>query len=96
MVTGKKGNRKWTNEADAIAALKKAKLKKGQMYTESLISPTTAQKLLDEAVVTPKQWEKIRVCITQSDGQPSVAPAKDKRPAIALGMTADDFVNLDL
>jgi len=32
--------------------------------------------------------------VTQSEGKPSVAPATDKRPALAVSSVADDFRDL--
>ena len=45
LVEGKKGARTWVDEAEAEATLKKMRLKTDQMYNQSLISPTTAEKL---------------------------------------------------
>jgi hypothetical protein len=99
LVQGKQGNRKWGNAADVEAMLKHFRLKTEQMYDLSLISPTTAEKLtqpkLDEngeklpPVIGPRQWKKLQEFITRSEGQPSVAPESDKRPALILSDAQD-------
>jgi hypothetical protein len=88
LVQGRKGARQWSSEDEAEALLKRLKLKRDEMYSFKLISPTTAEKVLKEK---PKQWEKVQELITQKDGGPSVAPITDKRPAINVEPNADGF-----
>lgn len=89
LVAGKAGNRAWTDAEAAEAMLKSFRLKQDEMYDHTLISPTTAEKVLAEA--SPKRWAKVQALIGRSDGKPSVAPASDKRPALVIAPTADDF-----
>lgn len=91
LVEGKRGNRKWGSEADVEALFKSFRLRQDEMYDFSLISPTKAEKLFKE---NPKRWAKVKELITQSTGKPSVAPANDKRQAIAVQSVADDFRDL--
>lgn len=91
LVQGKRGNRKWLNEADAEAAMKKMRLKLHEMYDFKLISPASAEKVLKES---PRKWPKLQALIVQSDGSPTVVPESDKRPAITVTSVADDFDNL--
>ena len=67
------------------------RLKQEQMYDLKLISPTTAEKLHSTGAIGPRQWPKLQGLITQADGAPSVAPDADKRPALAVSATADEF-----
>lgn len=90
LVQGKKGNRAWSDEAVAEAAMKSMRLKHDEMYSYKVISPTVAEKLLKES---PRRWAKLEALITQSDGKPSVAPESDKRPALVLDV-ADQFEDL--
>ena len=92
LVQGKRGNRQWSNATDAEALLKAMRLKTEEMYSLSLISPTTADKLSKAGTIGPKQWVKVQALITQKDGSPSVAPESDKRDALDLATT---FTNLD-
>lgn len=94
VVQGKKGNRKWTNEAEAEEALKAMRIKHDQMYDYSVISPTTAEKLAKAEVIGPRQWPKLQALITQAEGKPSVAPESDKRPALVMSAVADDFEDM--
>ena len=97
LVEGKKGARTWTDEAEAEAALKKMRLKSDQMYTQSLISPTTAEKLAKAPktkkgeptlppVLGPTQWNRLQALITQDTGKPSVVLETDPRPPIATAL----------
>lgn len=100
LVQGKMGNRKWADPAEAEAVLKSLRMKVEEMYDLSLISPTTAEKLVGTAI-GPRQWKKVLPLITRTEGQPSVAPESDKRPAITVSvvdetafdaMSAADFI----
>lgn len=91
LVQGKRGNRKWGDENDVEALFKSFRLRQDEMYDFSLISPTKAEKLFKE---NPKRWNKVNALVTQSEGKPSVAPATDKRPALAVQSVADDFRDL--
>ena len=88
LVEGKRGHRKWSGD-DAVETLFKSfRLRQDEMYDFSLISPTKAEKLFKE---NPKRWAKVQDLITQNTGKPSVAPATDKRPALAVQSVADMF-----
>jgi hypothetical protein len=89
LVEGKRGSRKWADEAEAEKKLKGMRLKKEDMYDFSLISPTTAEKKLAKAA--PKRWKALQPLITQTDGKPSVAPVGDKRPALEVKPLASEF-----
>jgi hypothetical protein len=88
LVQGKQGNRAWASKEEAEAMLKSMRFKQEEMYDFSLISPTTAEKLVAD---TPKRWKRIEPMITRAPGKPSVADASDKRPALVLGAAEDDF-----
>ena len=91
LVQGKRGNRMWANPEDAEAALKAMRIKHDQMYDYKLASPTSIEKLAKAEEIGPRQWVKIQALITQSEGQPSVAPESDKRPALVTSAVASDF-----
>lgn len=93
LVEGRMGARAWSDEDEAEKLLKSFRLKQEEMYTFKLISPTTAEKVLAEA--SPKRWAKAQALISRSDGKPSVAPASDKRPALVIAPTEDDFDVVD-
>ena len=81
LVQGRAGIRKWRDEDAAIKLL-------GEMaWEQSLISPTTAEKLLKKT----DTWEALQPLITRSEGKPSVAPTSDKRPPLSVGISASDF-----
>lgn len=91
LVEGRAGPRKWNDASAAEAALKGFRLKVEDMYDHTLISPTSAEKVLKE---TPRRWEKVQAFISRSIGKPSVAPASDKRAAWSVTATASDFADL--
>lgn len=89
LVAGRKGNRAWADAAEAEHILKKSfRLRDDDMYTKVLISPVAAEKLLKD---TPKRWARVQDLITRGEGKPSVAPATDTRPALAIASVADEF-----
>lgn len=89
LVEGRRGARAWTDEQAAEDMLRKQfRMKVEEAYNLKLISPTQAEKVLKES---PKRWVKAQALIAQSTGKPSVAPASDKRPALVVTPTADDF-----
>ena len=90
LVEGRRGARAWDDEDAAEALLKKFQLKHDEMYNYKVISPTQAEKLKDAKVIGPRQWPQLQERIRQNEGKPSVAPAKDKRPALKLA-SVDDF-----
>ena len=63
------------------------RLKVDQMYQMKVISPTKAEEIL--AAANPRKWKKLQDLIEQPEGKPSVAPASDKRPALALTVAFD-------
>ena len=91
LVEGRRGSRKWTSEAEAEETLKGMRVKHEQMYDYSVISPTSAEKLAKAGDIGPRQWPKLQQLITQSEGKPSVAPDSDKRPALVITATENDF-----
>ncbi|HID3486817.1 TPA: DUF2800 domain-containing protein, partial [Klebsiella aerogenes] len=71
LVTGKQGNRAWRDEVEAEELLKSFRLKQDQMYSQKVISPTQAEKLLKKD--SPRRWTKVEALITRSDGKPTIA-----------------------
>ena len=63
LVEGKRGARKWADEADAEKLLKSFRMRQDEMYDFSLISPTKAEKLFKE---NPKRWAKVKDLITRA------------------------------
>lgn len=89
LVAGKKGNRAWSDEAEAEALLKAMKVKHDAMYQYKLVSPTTAATLAADGVIGPRQWPRVQALITQADGKPAVAPESDKHPALVTSAESD-------
>ena len=90
LVEGRRGARRWTDEAEVEQTLKAMRLKDDVMYDFKLISPTTPEKLHKAGTIGPRQWPKLQGLMAQSDGKPSVAPDSDRRPAIVPGATAEE------
>lgn len=92
LVQGKQGNRAWRDQIEATAVLKAARLKVDDIFDHKLKSPTQIEKGI--AKDKPKVWAKLQALIGRSEGQPSVAPESDKRPALDLTAATDDFADL--
>ncbi|MEI6282947.1 MAG: DUF2800 domain-containing protein [Alphaproteobacteria bacterium] len=88
LVEGRLGNRKWADAETVETMFQNWRYRKDDMYDFSLISPTTAEKLLK---TNPGRWEKLQELIDRAPGKPSVAPATDKRPALSVAATSVDF-----
>ncbi|HDR2795003.1 TPA: DUF2800 domain-containing protein [Enterobacter asburiae] len=88
LVTGKQGNRAWSDEEEARALLKdQFRYKDADVYSMKLISPTQAEKLIKKA--NPRRWTKVEALITRADGKPTVAPESDPRPALNINPVND-------
>ncbi|HGW6106141.1 TPA: DUF2800 domain-containing protein [Citrobacter werkmanii] len=88
LVTGKQGNRAWSDEEAARALLKdQFRYKMEEVFDFKLISPTKAEKLIKKA--SPRRWPKVEALITRTDGKPTVAPESDPRPALNINPVND-------
>jgi len=96
LVQGRRSVRRWTNALEAEQTMKAMRLKVAQMYELSLISPTKAEQLHKAGDITARRWPKLQSLITQSDGKPSVAPETDKRAALVIQATADEFTDVSV
>jgi hypothetical protein len=103
LIEGELGARHWADAEAAEKALKSLRLPKDTMYEHKLISPTSAEKLVqqlgkdgvlkkghEDRPITARQWEKVRAHIARKNGAPIVVAESDPRPAIAR----DSFANL--
>ncbi|STH96598.1 Bbp38 [Citrobacter braakii] len=88
LVTGKQGNRAWSDEEAARALLKdQFRYKTEEVFDLRLISPTKAEKLIKKA--SPRRWTKVEALITRADGKPTVATDSDPRPALNINPIND-------
>lgn len=90
LVEGKKGSRQWESEEKADELLKAMRLPVEERCNLKLKSPPQIEKVLKES---PRRWKRVLDAglIVQKDGQPSVAPLDDRRPAWVPPDSADDF-----
>lgn len=95
VVQGRAGNRQWLDETEAERVLKSLKLKKDEMYTYKLISPTNATKLAKERNFTEKQTGKIEALVSRAEGKLVLAPESDKRRAVDYKSPLQLLDNLD-
>lgn len=92
LVQGRTGNRDWRDAKAVEEMMKKTfRMRDDQVYDFKLISPTKAEKVFKE---NPKRWANLQEQIVRSEGKPSVAPATDKRPEMAIRSIADEFGDL--
>lgn len=74
LVEGRPGNRSWS-DTDKVEAFSKQFEIEDVLHKSVLLSPTEAEK-----AVNIVQWEGLKGLVTRKEGQPSIAPADDKRP----------------
>jgi hypothetical protein len=86
LVKGNKGPSQWTDPKAAEALLKSFRLRKEDMYSHNLVSPSAARKLVADSEARVK---RIALLVRETGGHPTVAPETDKRPAIAKAEEAD-------
>lgn len=77
LVTGDKGNRKWSDVAKVTEMLEGARIKRDMMFKESLISPTDAEKVFKTE--KPRIWRRLEKLIERAPGKPTIAAADDPR-----------------
>lgn len=85
LVEGRQGNRKFTNEEAVEALLRGMKFKASEIKETTLLPLTALEKLVGK-----ERWKQFLPFITQAPGQPQLAPATDKRPALHSKI-ADEF-----
>ncbi len=89
LILGNEGDRAWRNAAEAEKAMKAMRLKLAEMYTQKIISPTVAEKLLKKN--NPKRWAALQKLIFRSEARPTVAGADHKKPAyVPVAAASDD------
>jgi hypothetical protein len=82
-------NRKWADEDEAAKFLKR-RMPCDDVYTQKIISPTQAEKLIDITPRSVKLWEAI---VVKPEGDPTIAKDSDKRPALVPLL--DEFDDMD-
>lgn len=92
VVAGKKGDRKFRDEAEAEALIRRAKLPQEKTHNPAKMKTVTQ---LEKAIKSQPVWMQLAAMITQADGKPSVVTLDDPRPAIQHVATADDFEDMD-
>lgn len=78
IVTGR-SNRQWRAEADAEAALKRARLKVGKMYNRKLISPTQAEAVLGKDHLIFRPDADGNTIVVKPQGKPVLVRGEDTR-----------------
>jgi exodeoxyribonuclease VIII len=91
LVSAPQGAPEWSDEAAAEELLKSFRLKQDQMYSQTVITPALAEKLLKED--SPRRWPKVEALITCPDGKPIIAPESDPRPALNI-TPENDFADV--
>ena len=90
LIKGRGGNRKWRDADEAEVLLKSMRLKVDEMYDKTIISPTSAEKLLKK---NPKKLAAIQKLISRSEGAVQVAPMTSK--GVSINPYDDDLALLD-
>jgi hypothetical protein len=82
-VTGRQGNRKYTDDTAAENLLKSFRIPSDEMYEKKIISPTKALKLLEGG--SERRLAKLNALITREEGKPVIVDESDKRQALVFG-----------
>ena len=92
LVSGRAGDRKWTDETQAATALISFGAHREQIYTEpKLKSPAQIEKLIPKGARV-----HLDNLISRAEGKPTIAPESDPRPPLVLtGTSADGFTPVD-
>lgn len=90
LVAGRKGARKWVDDAEVEEIMKKARIKEADMYTKKLLTAPQAEKVISKK--KPRVWKRLERRIVQPEGKPSLAPEGDRRPALQVA-TEDAFAD---
>jgi hypothetical protein len=77
VVSGKLGNRKWTDELQVAKALEAAGYDKGEFTETVLLSPAAMDKAIGKKTVV----ELLDSLIDRAPGAPTIVPETDERPA---------------
>lgn len=93
-VLGKKGSRKWSDEAAVEELLSSYEVPKDIIYKTSLNTPTVVEKAAKKKQLTKQQWGELCGLITQEEAKPTVVPDDDPRAALSPKSVLDDFDNL--
>lgn len=76
VVTGKQGNRKWTDECRVLATLQAAGYSDEDILETKLLSPAA----MDKALGKKKAAELLEGMTDRAPGSPTIAPLSDRRP----------------
>ena len=88
VVCGRPGNRRWTNELEAVSELNASGYSEEDYITSKLKSPSELEKSIGKKAFA----ELVGRYVKREPGNPAIAPVTDKRPAYNA---ADNFKNLE-
>ena len=93
LVAGSEGNRKWSDAGKAEAVLKRAKVKKDQMYVSRIITAPEADKLLKKS--KPRVWKELSELIERPKGKPKLVHKDAPGDPIVFELPDEGFDDLD-
>lgn len=88
LILSRGGNRKFTDEAKVIKLLKSLKMKKEQIFEQTLIPLTKIEKLVPKG-----KWPVFEALIARTPGQPIAVSVKNTKPAWESKSNVDKFEN---
>lgn len=92
LIEGRKGDRKWRDDATAEAMLV-GTLSPDKAYVRKIISPSQAAKILDKKKTAP-QWEQFKTIIEQAPGKPKVVEGSAQGTPWSGEVKDHEFVDL--
>lgn len=89
IVKGKRGNRRWTDDAAVEKFMRfTMRMPKSAVFESKLITPTKAVKMLSE---NPTRLARLQEFITQDEGKPSLALLDDPRDEVIMAPVESEF-----
>ncbi len=92
LVEGRKGNRKWADDAKAEEMLKGMRVKEVDMYKFTLLGP---KPILEHLKDQPRRLKKVEAMVVQDSGKPHVTLDTDPRPALKIAPPDTGFETED-
>lgn len=80
MIEGRMGARKWSNEEEVEAEVTKMRVKQADAYNITFKSPAQLEEALAKEM--PRNWKRLATFIKQEPTKPTIANAKNPKPAI--------------
>ncbi len=91
-LVAKRATRKWNDEEQAVGLLEQMGLDEDDIYVRKLLSPAQAEEKLGKKKAIKDRLAPLINAVSTGN---TIAPLSDKRPAVVLSLTGDEFDDID-